>query len=707
MGPAFSLNGTSDSTFLALYQVAAKIQETLCIASLATVVLQILRHELIHGEGVPIGLLGSGLSFSSVSYFWSPEFVSAAKYCLTSWKRCRLYFVVTLAGALAVFIGPASAVLLLPRVQTIKAGETQYYLNGTADQFWPSVVTSSSEYMACVLPNSTRYAVCPSGGYYSLRSDWLKFNYTNQLDSYIGGSRHAHQRFYATQLEAAGGLAARNFSILNQSPLAMLPAMITSGSLDGVSPETFAIQPHGATTAIQQQLDTDWFNTAFNYPTTNTSFSSLAEYKYVSHFKSSTTTTIPLVRTRCSSIAINLTSDADEISFPYLHNGAQWADDYKNASISSLNRSSSTHLRAQWLSLPVETFGPVSTGLLFELPWTSSLDSRVAIGCTVSAVWAPGMLTSDSVSSQYAWSSQLLADYTQARILDNLNASSPTANRVHRLITLDPSWLIALTPPAPDAGFQDGDWIPNTMEQIISDTHITEFFDDYRTRAEMYWLDGQCKMAYTDQNWTQVDMWNDLSCGKGNKRILLESIITVGIADGLSRFGSSRVYNTAPDLRDWSLQASVDIDVDNNALLQGKQAVQLPSDPNLVIQTMRITIDGYAYNASSITDYLSTAVICIYMLVTSLHTIWILWHRVTSSSWDTVTELISLCLNSTPTHVLDNTSPGIQRFGTYTKVVKIRAVRLENGTDQQRLSLLFRDDDHSAYHLVEIDKKYN
>ena len=74
-------------------------------------------------------------------------------------------------------------------------------------------------------------------------------------------------------------------------------------------------------------------------------------------------------------------------------------------------------------------------------------------------------------------------------------------------------------------------------------------------------------------------------------------------------------------------------------------------------------------------------------------------HQVTSSSWDTVTELIALCQNSPPTQALNNTSIGIQRYATYTKRVKIRAMRLENGTDEERLCLLYNDDDLEAHPL--------
>ena len=119
---------------------------------------------------------------------------------------------------------------------------------------------------------------------------------------------------------------------------------------------------------------------------------------------------------------------------------------------------------------------------------------------------------------------------------------------------------------------------------------------------------------------------------------------------------------------------------------------------------MIITIDGLAYNASNVFDYISTAIIGLYMLIAISHTIWILWYRVTSSSWDTVTELITLCQNSPPTQALNNTSAGIQRYATYTKRVKIRAVQLENGTSEQRICTLCDDDDLEAQTLHKLAK---
>ena len=85
IGGGFSV-AEKDAFCLALYQIVAKAQEMLCVASLSTVVLQVLRNEL-PGHGVPVGLLGSGIWFSQISFVWSPEFLIAAGSGLRSFQQ--------------------------------------------------------------------------------------------------------------------------------------------------------------------------------------------------------------------------------------------------------------------------------------------------------------------------------------------------------------------------------------------------------------------------------------------------------------------------------------------------------------------------------------------------------------------------------------------------------------------------------------------
>ena len=59
---------------LALYQFVAKIHEITIQASLAAIVFSYIRHEIVLGQGIPLGALFSGLQLSQASYLWSSEF---------------------------------------------------------------------------------------------------------------------------------------------------------------------------------------------------------------------------------------------------------------------------------------------------------------------------------------------------------------------------------------------------------------------------------------------------------------------------------------------------------------------------------------------------------------------------------------------------------------------------------------------------------
>ena len=174
LGPGFS-SRRSDGFYLVLFQIAAKLLEIICIASLTTVLLHVLRHELLR-DGVPVGFLGSGIFFSQVSSFWSPEMLVGAWYSVKSWKRLRLLMLIIVAGALAVLIAPSSAVLLQPRSQIVPAGGTAYFLPVASDQLWPSEIDGSDELPECFRKYIPQNIVCASAGFESLRAYFLNFN---------------------------------------------------------------------------------------------------------------------------------------------------------------------------------------------------------------------------------------------------------------------------------------------------------------------------------------------------------------------------------------------------------------------------------------------------------------------------------------------------------------------------------------------------
>ena len=104
------------------------------------------------------------------------------------------------------------------------------------------------------------------------------------------------------------------------------------------------------------------------------------------------------------------------------------------------------------------------------------------------------------------------------------------------------------------------------------------------------------------------------------------------------------------------------------------------------------------------------------MLVAFAHTVWVMTKRVTSSSWDTMTELLALALRSPVSDALRGSGAGIERLGTYGRLKRLK-VMTEEG--RERLVLVVDGEEGSVkvgeelaqapgakYKKVEVDSEY-
>lgn len=388
LGPGFSYR-QSNGFFLVLFQIAAKILEIVCVASMTTVVLHVLRHDLMRG-GVPLGFIGSGIFFSQANCFWSPEMLVGALHCVKSWKRLRLLIIIIVAGVLALLIAPAAAVLLQPSIQNVPAGGTAYFLPATPDQLWPSKMDGSDELSECFGEYATQNILCASAGFESLRLYFMNFNASfnvpfMMLDTYDMSP------------------------LVIQSLAGKIPRLINSGTVFGFNRETSILQPNAVTAILQEYLTGDW-----RYGTQHWSgsrFSAEREYQYANERLSSVITTSPAVLTRCAP-AQNVSAGQVEVNFPVktwatraltpaMTGSSQWEDALMPVNVTILDSSSSNNLQSEWIALPTDQFGPVSGGMLMHFPGNTS---QAVVGCSVSASWFSGEVTSDSFSNEAAWS---------------------------------------------------------------------------------------------------------------------------------------------------------------------------------------------------------------------------------------------------------------------------------------------------------------
>ena len=700
LGPGFSYR-ESNGLFLVLFQIAAKVLEIVCVASLTTVVLHVLRHELMR-DGVPLGFVGSGLYFSQANCFWSPEMLAGALYCIKSWKRLRLLMVIIVAGFSALLIAPAAAVLLQPRLQNVPAGGTAYFLPATPNQLWPSEMNGSNELQECFGDYAPQNIVCASAGFESLRNYFRNFNSSFNAPSMMMDT-------YAMS------------PLVFQSLDGKIPRLLNSGTLYGMTRETSILQPNAITAILQDSLIADWRDGTKLW--SGPRFSAGRQYRYANQRLSFVLTTSPVVFTRCAP-AQNVSVGQADINFPVktwvarrvtpsFKGSTQWQDDPKPFNITSLERTMSNKLQSEWIDLPTDQFGPVSGGILLHFPGKTS---QAVVGCSISASWFSGEVTSDSLYSEAAWS---FTEWSKAgaTIRSDLNAYSAEADRYRRLITIRESWIQTLTPFAPCADCSTQIERLTILERLFSDVGLTTVFDDMRAQGQSRWNGSTktCVLQPPNPADTDVDRWNHGDCNNGNKHVLLEAILASVFANGLSRYGSRYAFdsssiNSRDDPFQWELKAPPKASDYYASLLSNKPphdaVLPPPANSDYVKLRMRVEVVGYAWYASGVSDYLATAVVLIYMLMALAHTIWVFTKGVTSSSWDTVTELLALALQSPKSDALRGSGAGIERLGTYGRLTRLRAIKDEQG---ETLVLVFDGEQvpRVGYKHVDIDSEYS
>jgi len=330
------------------------------------------------------------------------------------------------------------------------------------------------------------------------------------------------------------------------------------------------------------------------------------------------------------------------------------------------------------VSLPNE-FGSVSTGLVFEAPWVAEGSSRVVLGCSIDARWTNGTL---GCQVKGACSETSITNLGHS---DGNTDFRPVDDSSWSRIHLQKSWLDILTTYTQEKIPKQQNWNATTLESLLAGSRlVVDLLDPVRS---------------------QTDVWNEMIPGGLNRTITLEWILAALITDGLSREGSARIFNTTGPLSSWTILDYNKTGDFSNQLLFGGNPLQPPSAPNLTENRVSITITGYSYKASTLTDYLSIAVLFAHILFALSHIIELVITGRSSGCWDTVTELLALMQNSRPArNALRNTGAGIYELTTYAKVAAIRAVHPTdgNGTELPHIEVLFREDQEDPVELQEL-----
>ena len=122
------------------------IKELLIESSLALIIMDLIRYFLIYDQtGLPLGMIGAQTDFSSLSYFWSPEFWGG----LIGFTRKRtrllvgLYMVVTVV--IITLASSVTATLIIPRYRNDwVGGSATFWLAGNSSELFPDILDENS-----------------------------------------------------------------------------------------------------------------------------------------------------------------------------------------------------------------------------------------------------------------------------------------------------------------------------------------------------------------------------------------------------------------------------------------------------------------------------------------------------------------------------------------------------------------------------------
>lgn len=664
IGHGFAQQSSSDLTDqgndvkLALIQVAAKVQELLVISSYGVIIFSVTRDRLLR-EGIPLGLATSGFSFARVGYFWSPALWGAISALVTS-RRIQdvcLLSLVTLGGLIAVAAGPASAILMLPRPTNWPEFITDFWLNGTADVYWPSVLTS--DHLGgprCSSAKGLDTIECVAKGVSSLESF---YNYDRTQSSYEISTRESQ---FPRTLQAVPRQA-------------------------GLSAEAWSVAPHAVTSLLKNDL---WYDPHW-YPTNLRP----RGVRYAETYSQAAA-----VRTVCTREVLTFSNATFKVSLPNPPAYDLWAKGNdrsgKHTDI-KLSRPLWGHhkgahteqigLTTVWIPANPD-MESVTTGLVILGPLTStSATHRFGIVCSIDGRWnkAKHVLTG-SGNAVTAWGNMAYDNtgsdisVVQSGQRNNeaiLTKALPINDGSWRHITAEQGWLDGLTPLIPQ-------WMDEAKTALSKSTMTTAL-------ANLF-IAGDVRLK-TD----------NLTEGEGRNWILnIETITSTAMADAISRVGLGQQYNTIKYYTSFGTQCTS---------IRGATPRKWCPGPPPYTQSSPLKfhgyLTGYAYKASRVTDYLSIVVLLLHMVVALIHTLYLLFTQLSSASWDTMEEFIVLAqVSRTDTKDLRNTSAGIKRFSTMARNTRVKTSGPGAGGGEEKVELLIGGEEREKMGKVEEGEEY-
>ena len=428
-------------------QFAAKAHELTMQASLATIVLSLIRYEVTSREGLPFGAFLGSLQFYQISYLWSIELWSsifAPDYRLA--RKLRLLLVIIPCAIIAAVAGPSSANLLIPQKTLWPVNPaSRLSINATFQDIWPDQLDGTNVPENCtVLQGSPADALCPSYDWASIQAA-LEFFQGSILGSFEDASHH--QELYLSLDNDNTG-----FSKITQSLLC------TSSAAD----QFCASSPQEAVLYGLNDAFTTWLQGIFNTTSFNDAYAQIRSeyyepYAIVSCLADNITDSNkqdPVRFARISETNQELAKPRTINELPNLTKG-QLLDSSRNVSEYQLT----------WTALPTPLFNDKAFGAIILLPSTSQTQTPTSdlpqeiMTCTLKAGWGTSTVRTDALDQGIFYStitgipsSWPTFTFNSGEVEDESDpnfANYSGFQYPQRLIDISPDWAAFLNPLVP------------------------------------------------------------------------------------------------------------------------------------------------------------------------------------------------------------------------------------------------------------------
>ena len=195
--------------WIPLLQFVAKAHEMSMQASMAAISLSYIRQELIGHGFVPFGAMFPATQITQLSSLWSAEFWAtvSSKY-FTKHRLLRFLIIVPLCIILAAGAGPASAISMIPRQMKYPVSSTLTIFNTTIDKIYPTFLGISGINSSCANIDEMDlmpYAACPGSGWKVVRDLIQRRNRGKSgTETFVTSTASVSNPYYSTNLVVNG-----------------------------------------------------------------------------------------------------------------------------------------------------------------------------------------------------------------------------------------------------------------------------------------------------------------------------------------------------------------------------------------------------------------------------------------------------------------------------------------------------------------------